>query len=63
MKLGQVEIGLNIAKKTFIKPLTIISGNYLPKLTKVKIGQLRVSSNITQNQKSSIQEDISVDQK
>ena len=58
MKLGQVEIGSNIAQNTHLAHLKsyliIICPNSYEKLTKVKLGEVGVGSNIVQNHSSSL---------
>ena len=54
VKLGQVQVGSNIAQNHSFNPYEVISGHYLPQFTykswpKVKLGQVQVGSNIAKN--------------
>ena len=53
VKLGQVQVGSNIAQNHSSSPyLAIICPNSHEKLMKVKLGQVQVGSNIAQNHSS-----------
>ena len=58
VKLGQVQVGSNIAQNHSSSKQEVISGHYLFPIhmkswPKVKLGQVQVGSNIAQNHSSS----------
>ena len=56
-KLGQIQVGSNIAQNHSSSPYEVISGHYFPPIhmkswPKEKLGQVQVGSNIAQNHSS-----------